>query len=151
MFNFPRAMAVREDDAMSQPLTGSCLCGAVRFTVNGPLGVALNCQCGMCRKAHSAAYRSRVGVAKRDFAWSAGEELVTWYESSPTTRRGFCSRCGSRLVSEFTDDPESLGVPLALFDSDPGVRPQMHIHVASKAPWHEICDDLPQHEGPPPV
>lgn len=137
---------------MSQPeqLSGSCLCKTVRFIVRGKLGRALNCHCGICRKAHAAAFRSRVAVYKADLEWVAGETAIAWYESSPTTLRGFCSKCGTRLVSQFTDDPDSLGVPLALFDDDPGVRPRMHIHVASKAPWHEICDDLPQHDGAPP-
>ena len=31
------------------------------------------------------------------------------------------------------------------FDSQ--VRPQMHIFVGSKAPWHEIADALPRHEA----
>jgi hypothetical protein len=105
----------------------------------------------MCRKAHAAAYRSRVGVERKNFAWDSGEDLITWYESSPATRRGFCSRCGTRLASEFTDSPGVLGVPLALFDGDPRVRPEMHIFVASKAPWHDICDDLPQFAGPAPA
>jgi hypothetical protein len=35
-------------------------------------------------------------------------------------------------------------------DGDPGVRPQMHIWVKAKAPWHEICDGIPQYqEGVP--
>ena len=131
-------------------LSGSCLCGSVRFAVRGPLGRALNCHCTMCRKAHAAAYRSRVSVSARHFVWTAGEELIRWYESSPTTQRGFCAQCGTRLISKFLDTADSLGVPLALFDSDPGVRPEIHIYVASKAPWYEICDDLPQYEGEPP-
>jgi hypothetical protein len=32
-------------------------------------------------------------------------------------------------------------------DGDPGLRPASHIHVASKSPWFEICDDLPQKPG----
>jgi hypothetical protein len=29
-------------------------------------------------------------------------------------------------------------------DDDPGLRPQAHIFVGSKAIWYEIADDLPQ-------
>jgi hypothetical protein len=52
-------------------------------------------------------------------------------------------------MSEFAEDPEVYGTPLALFDGDPAVRPEMHIFVADKAPWHEITDDLPQFAGMP--
>jgi hypothetical protein len=125
-------------------MTGRCLCGKVQFVVKGRLGEAVNCHCKTCRKAHSAAFRSRVGVMKSDFNWTDGEHLLRWFASSPSTRRGFCSNCGTRLISEFVDDQESLGVPLALFDQDPQVRPVAHIHVSSKASWYEICDELPQ-------
>jgi len=131
-------------------LTGSCLCAAVRYAITGALDEVRNCHCSMCRKAHGAAFRSRASVRARDFRWLRGEELITWYESSPGTQRGFCSRCGSPLLSRFAQHPEVYGLPLGCLDADPGVRPAMHIHVASKAPWFEITDGRPQHlEGAP--
>ena len=129
---------------------GSCLCGGVRFAVAGDLGRALNCHCGMCRKAHAAAFRTRAVVRRDAVTWISGEDLIARYESSASTVRTFCRRCGTRLVSEFAEEPAVYGIPLALFDEDPGVRPAMHIFVGSKAPWHEITDDLPQFPGPPP-
>ena len=132
-------------------LHGSCLCGAVRYEIDGPLRGALNCHCSMCRKAHGAAFRSRAAVRSEHFRFTAGEGLVTDHESSPGTFRGFCSRCGSPLRSRFTDHPDWLGLPLGTLDDDPGVRPAMHVHVASRAPWFDITDDLPQHPGAPPA
>jgi hypothetical protein len=131
-------------------IKGSCLCGGVRYEISGALTGALNCHCSMCRKAHGAAFRSRAGVATADFSWIAGESLVTFYESSPGTHRGFCSVCGSPVLSRFDADPTRYGLPLGLLDDDPRLRPAMHVHVASKAPWHTITDDLPQHAGPAP-
>jgi hypothetical protein len=131
-------------------LAGSCLCTGVRYEITGPLTEVRNCHCSMCRKAHSAAFRSRATVKSRDFRWTAGENLLTWYESSPGTHRGFCSRCGSALLSRFDDTPEACGLPLGCLDSDPGVRPAMHIFVGSKASWHEITDALPQYPDWPP-
>jgi hypothetical protein len=129
---------------------GSCLCASIRYEIDGPLDEVRNCHCSMCRKAHSAAFRSRASVRSRDFRWTAGENLVTWYQSSPGTQRGFCSRCGSPLLSRFDDSPEVFGLPLGCLDTDPGVRPAMHIFVGSKAAWFEITDLLPRHEAGPP-
>ena len=43
-------------------------------------------------------------------------------------------------------------IPAGVLDDDPKVRTNYHIYVGSKAPWHEITDDLPQYpEGPPPA
>jgi hypothetical protein len=45
--------------------------------------------------------------------------------------------------------PEYVVIPAGSLDDDPGMRPEMHIFVGSKADWHEITDDLPQHEAYP--
>jgi len=104
----------------------------------------------MCRKAHGAAFRTRARVQASDFRWTQGEDLITWYESSPGTHRGFCRVCGSPLLSRFDHDPSSYGLPFGALDDDPGVKPRFHIFVASKAPWFEITDGLPQYDELPP-
>ena len=125
-------------------LHGSCLCGGIRYEISGKLTGALNCHCSMCCKAHGAAFRSRARARAADFRFVTGEHLLTFFESSPGTRRGFCRVCGSPIVSRFDADPSVLGLPLGALDDDPGVRPQMHVYVASRAPWFTITDDLPQ-------
>lgn len=124
-------------------IKGSCLCGGIGYRISGPLSGALNCHCSRCRKAHGAAFRSRASVQAADFAFVKGEDLLTFYESSPGTHRGFCRICGSPILSRFDADASQFGLPLGPLDDDPGVRPAMNVHVASKAPWFEISDDLP--------
>lgn len=130
-------------------LYGSCLCGAIRYEIGGPLSNVINCHCGMCRKAHAAAFRTRASVPAKDFRFISGEEVLSRYESSPGMFRCFCSRCGSSIISTFVDNPDVYGFPLGTLDDDPGVKPVAHVHVASKAPWHEITDDLPRFEIAP--
>ena len=122
---------------------GSCLCGRVKFRIDGTLSHARHCHCSMCRKAQGAAFRTRASAVAIEFEWVQGENLVTFYESSPGNHRGFCRICGSPIVTKF-DDASYYGVPLGALDDDPGVRPELHVHVASKAPWFTITDDLPQ-------
>jgi len=124
-------------------IRGSCLCGGVKYRINGALTRALNCHCSMCRKAQGAAFRSRARANAAEFEWVQGEDLVTFYESSAGNFRGFCRVCGSPIVSKFSDSPY-CGVPLGTLDDDPCVRPELHVHVESKAPWFTITDDLPQ-------
>ena len=125
-------------------LRGSCLCGGVRYEINGSLSGVLNCHCSMCRKAHGAAFRTRASVKAADFHWVRGEELVTYYESSPGNHRGFCRVCGSPLLSRFDFEPAVYGLPLGALDDDPGKKPKRHVFVAYKAPWYDISDGLPQ-------
>ena len=136
-------------------LRGSCLCGGVKYEITGPLLRLLNCHCSRCRKQHGAAFRSRARVNISDFKWVQGADLVTLYESSPGYHRGFCRVCGSPILNKaeahfrlalvnpgFLDE---YGVALGVFDDDPGVRPERHIFIGSKAPWFDITDDLPRH------
>ena len=64
----------------------------------------------MCRKAQGAAFRSRARVRAADFHWVAGEELLTFYESSPGNHRGFCRICGSPILTRFDID-NSIPIP----------------------------------------
>jgi hypothetical protein len=125
-------------------LSGSCLCGKIKYEINGALFEALNCHCSMCRRAHGAAFRSRARVRADDFRWIAGEDLLTFYESSPGNYRGFCRICGSPILTKFDSDRSVVSLPLGGLDGDPGIRPQCHVYVASKAPWFAITDALPQ-------
>ncbi len=136
---------------MPTPIHGSCFCGKVRFAVSGPLTQVCNCHCSLCRKQHAAAFRSRATVQAADFAWLAGEDELRHYEYRPGSFTSFCGTCGSRMISYSPNTPQSYGLPLALFDEDPGVRPQAHIMVAYKAPWHEIDGGLPQFDEFPPA
>lgn len=123
---------------------GSCLCGGIRYEVNGTFGTVVNCHCSMCRKATGAAFRTRATVATASFRWLAGESLISKYESSPGETRTFCRVCGSTLPTFFRDHPDQIGLPLGTLDDDPGVRPVAHVFVGSKAAWFEITDALPQ-------
>ena len=131
-------------------LRGSCLCQGVAFEVDGTVIDLLYCHCAMCRKAHGSAFRARGKVKASQFHWTSGEDLVRYFESSPGTHRGFCSVCGSNLLSKFAQRPGVLGLALGVLDDDPGNRPICHVFVGSKAPWHEITDSLPQFEELPP-
>jgi len=129
-------------------LKGSCLCSGVSYEIDGEAGLMAHCYCSMCRKQHGTSFATYVGVKASDFRWVRGEELVASYQSSPGLKRGFCRTCGSNLP---VPDPaeETFFIPAGTLDDDPGVRPAAHIFVASKAPWVEITDDLPQFDGYP--
>jgi hypothetical protein len=125
-------------------LTGSCLCGAVRFTVSGKLGPVIHCHCESCRKAQGGAFVTNAPVRRKYLTLVTGADSVAAYESSPGKQRTFCRTCGSPLWSERRDAPDVVRLRLGLLDGDPGRRPAAHIWVGEKAPWFEITDDLPR-------
>jgi len=130
------------------PLAGSCLCGAVRYEVLGPPKFIGHCHCSICRKSHGAAFATWAILDPGLFRWTAGEEYVQAYRSSPGHERCFCRICGAPLAARHAGQ---IGeVVVGTIDGDPGARPREHIFVGSKAPWHEITDSLPQHAEWPP-
>jgi hypothetical protein len=128
---------------------GSCLCGGARYEIDGGIELMAHCYCSICRKHHGAPFVTFVGVNSSDFRWVKGQDLVVTYESSPGTQRAFCRVCGSSLPPPVLHGPTSF-LPAGTLDDDPGARPQAHVFVASKAPWVEIHDDLPQFDEFPP-
>lgn len=131
---------------------GSCLCGAVTFSVRGAPARWLQCHCSRCRRGRSAAHGSNTFYATDQFAWLMGRELVRSYKPADAERFtvSFCVRCGGSTPVERPNVPFIL-VPAALFDADPGALPQGHIFVASKAAWYPIQDSLPQFAELPPA
>jgi hypothetical protein len=132
---------------MSSPITlsGSCLCGGVKYRVAGHLLTAVNCHCSMCRKAHGAAFRSGAIVKMLDLSWVQGESLVADYRSSEQIHRLFCRTCGSHLLARSDLHPAIASIAVGTLDGDLPFGIAQHWNVASKASWFEITDDLPQH------
>jgi len=129
-------------------ITGSCLCEKVRWQVDGPLVDDMtHCHCSMCRKAHAAAFGTYVDAPADAFSWVAGEDAVVKYQSSPGLSRAFCGDCGS--VVPDPSGGKNVTMAAGSLNGDPGIRPVAHIFAPSKAPWHEITDDLPQFDGYP--
>lgn len=125
-------------------LTGRCLCGGVRYEIRGEPLAMYHCHCTQCRHANGSSFATNVLVRSADFAVVAGSELLAKFESSPRKHRLFCSRCGSPIYSHAEASAQLVSVRCGTLDGDPGLRPSAHIHVASKAPWLELCDGIPQ-------
>lgn len=132
-----------------QKLTGRCLCGAIAYEINGPLGPIVNCHCSMCRRWHAAAFRTRCTVKCEHFTWKKGEDYLSTYHSSETVMRTFCKKCGANLICLYDDKPDEIGLPISGLEQDPGNRPIAHIFVGSKSPWYEFTDNLPQYAALP--
>ncbi|MEM7178772.1 MAG: GFA family protein [Pseudomonadota bacterium] len=124
--------------------TGSCLCGAVAYRVDGPLRDVLACHCTQCRKT-SGNFVTATSCAKSDLS-IAGEASISWFTSSPGVRRGFCSVCGSQLFWDVAAR-STMSIFAGTLDGDPGLRLSGHIFCEAKGGYYEITDGLPQQTG----
>ncbi len=120
---------------------GSCLCGAVRFSVAGPLPAPNACHCSQCRKQSGHFWAS--ADVNRDALTLEGAANLTWFQASDKARRGFCATCGSFLIWEPLGG-DTVALAMGAFDTPTGAHLQEHIFVADKGDYYDIADGLPQ-------
>lgn len=137
-------MRAEPDNQASRSLSGGCLCEAVQYSVQDEFEYALNCHCSQCRRATGAAFKSFAGIKGTKLHITKGEDqLLIFGEAMAHDVR--CNTCGSFLFS-VVRDAEYVHVNLGTLMNTPTIRPTAHIFVGSKAAWHTITDDLPQHD-----
>lgn len=132
-------------------LTAQCICGAIKYEITGKLDVypVYNCHCSLCRRWGGDAFRTSTLVRSKDFHWISGENKLSKYDYKGKAFKTFCSKCGTNLISTYPSRPEVFGISLGGLDQDPGVKPAAHIFVDSKAPWHDLDDDIPRYDERP--
>ena len=126
----------------SMPITGGCLCGAVRYKSTEPSVWTGYCHCRMCQQAYGALFGTFADFPTEAFRYTQGEPV--YYQSSPWAKRGFCGSCGSPIEFRYMDSP-TLGILIGTLDHPEDFQPTSHHNgIESKVPWHVIADDLPQ-------
>ena len=120
--------------------TGRCLCGAIRFEVDGdPLSTNF-CHCESCRRHGGGPAAAFVTFRKDAVRWSGAERAR--YRSSPPVVRTFCGRCGSPLAYEHDDSADEVDLYLGAFD-DPGrFPPGKHVHYHRTRRINRAADRL---------
>jgi len=129
----------RELDLLSH-LTGSCLCGGVRYRIDGRLRGVINCFCTQCQKTsghHVAATR-----VNRDDLTLEADSSLKWFESSPGIQRGFCGACGGNL---FWNDGKNnqISVMAGTLDKPTGLKTIENIFVQDASDYFDIPEIKP--------
>lgn len=78
-------------------LTGSCLCGSVRYQSGAPIRSTI-CHCSSCRRASGSHALGLVTVARTGFTWTASNPAQ--YRSSAAVVRTFCGTCGTPWIGQ---------------------------------------------------
>jgi hypothetical protein len=124
-------------------LRGSCLCGALRYTVADAFRYAAVCRCSNCRRATASPFKQFAGIEREKLALVAADDDRLIF-GDDTGHDVHCGKCGSLLYSVVREDRFVQVATGTLVDA-PAIQPSEHIFVESKAPWLTIADDLPQY------
>ena len=129
----------------TQSISGSCLCGAVRYAVAPPFAAFRYCHCSRCQKASGSAHAANLFVPETQFQWTAGEERLKRFAYPQAQRFAvwFCSECGTRMPHK-VNTTDNMLIPAGTLDADPGLQPANSIFWKSKAPWYRSPQELPQ-------
>ncbi len=130
------------------PMNGGCLCGAVRYHIEGTPIDGFHCHCSMCRRSAGAGHLSWSMVPTRRFHIDAGEVKI--YESSNQVHRGFCALCGTQMLSKYLSDADHVYITMGTLDDPGAVKPTSHIFADTTLAWDEQDDGLPRYSGMPP-
>ena len=127
---------------MSEHHEGGCLCGGVRYRVNGPLRDITTCRCGECRRTHGGA--APYTACPDDQLELLVDVGLAWIESPHSTTnavRGFCANCGSSLFWT-APDRDYTAIAAGSVDEPSGLHSVDHIWWDARADW-EVPDGLP--------
>ena len=139
----------RLPNQMTNKHSGSCLCGAVRFEVEGDFERFYLCHCEYCRKDTGSAHAANLFSSIAKLKWISGEDKVTRFNLPSTQHvKCFCSLCGSALPNVQMDG-KLLVVPAGSLNGDIATKPTAHIFVSSKANWDRELDQIPRVAGFP--
>ena len=127
---------------------GSCLCGTVKFEVEGDFDSFYLCHCKHCQKDTGSAHAANLFSQSAKLHWLAGADAVTHFTLAGTRHsKSFCKLCGSALPN--AQAAGLLVVPAGCLDSKISMVPTAHIFTSSKAAWDGALEEVPEFAGLP--
>ncbi len=126
-------------DSATRNIKGSCLCGAIRLSINTFDRDVVACHCRQCRK-QSGHFVAATRAANTDLHIE-GEEQLRWYSATPEAERGFCRECGSLLFWRVKDSAHT-SIMAGCLDSPTGLKLSHHIYVDDKGDYYGVDEGL---------
>ncbi len=127
---------------MTPPITGHCLCGAVRYSADAAPLWQSHCHCESCRRATASGFTSFFGIADGHWQWMG--EAPKRYASSPGVERFFCPTCGSQMAYRADRFPGEIHFYAGTLDAPETYVPTNHVFWQEHVPWIMLADGLPR-------
>ena len=119
-------------------ITGTCLCGAVRFEVDDNFEHLNLCHCKQCQRATGSAHASNLFTEPDNIRWTQGSEFVKRFDvPGRSISNAFCTECGSGLPY-VSKTGKSLIVQAGALDEPVTSSPTMrNIFWSERAHWYD--------------
>lgn len=116
-------------------VTGSCLCGAVKYVTSSEFDMVGNCHCNICKKITGSVFEAFAVIAQESFTLLAGEDSLVEYKISPKVKKYFCGTCGTPVFNQHRLAPGKRIVHVGTLDDPTGVAPTLNLYCESMLPW----------------
>ena len=133
---------------MCKKISGSCLCGKVRGTIQGPFQKFYQCYCDRCQKLTGSAFSSLIFTTPEKIEWHSGKDLTKRFDLPEAEKFStcFCSECGSP-VPYISRNESFLIIPAGFIEDDPEIRPSGNIFWSERSCWYEEGQTAEKYEG----
>lgn len=120
---------------------GGCICGAVRYAVEGRPTNTMVCHCRTCRRVAAAPVVAWVTFPASAFRLQQGSPAT--FHSTPPVTRTFCRDCGTALTYRHADSPDTVDVTTCSLDDPNAFPPTHHSWLGHDLEWVRFGDGLP--------
>lgn len=134
-------------------LSGSCLCGSIRYSCEAEPILTAICHCSHCQKQTGAPFSPLVAVPK-DSVNIEGQTLKTFHdtgESGQPVLRKFCANCGSPILSYVQVMPDLEFIKAGTLDDRSWLEPTLEVWCEAALPWVKIEATTQKTDRNPPV
>lgn len=124
------------------PITGGCLCGAVRYTIAAQPVLEAVCHCRNCQKQAGSAFSVLFGVPKDSVART--RTLTVYHDtgdSGAAVYRQFCGTCGSPVITEVPGLPDMIFIKAGTLDDPSWLKPTVQFYCSRAHPWLPLAPD----------
>jgi len=136
---------------MSEPYTGGCACGAIRFEIADEPLFQNHCQCRDCQHKSGTGHGSYLTFPRQRVKQSGAAthwDIVA--DSGNAKTRAFCPTCGSPVFMTFSAMPDVFTVHAASLDDPSRYQPQAVTYTMRGLAWDHIDPALPRFAKLPP-
>lgn len=128
---------------------GGCLCGAVRYRLQGEPLMARVCWCRVCQKISANGTVNAIVPAAALEVHGETARYSSVADSGNVITREFCPRCGCHVYAASAANSQFRVIRIGTLDDPSSIRPTHNIWSASAPAWACLDPTLTQVPGQP--
>jgi hypothetical protein len=136
---------------LSEPYTGGCACGAIRYRISDEPVFQNHCQCRDCQHKSGTGHGSYLSFQSKQHVTLTGKaqhwDMVA--DNGNVKTSGFCSTCGSPVYLTWAAMPDQFTIHAASLDDPSRHKPHAVTYHARRYAWDHLDPTLTKFDKMP--